>query len=137
MWLKELAAELVSKYGTSDPVKLCEILGIMVISWNIGEETNGFYHYCRRNKFIYINDSLDYPKKIYVIAHELAHAILHPRINATFTKNVHWSNLSKIELQAHRLATYLLLSDVDKTEYSTLQELFSDLGIPDSMQSYI
>ncbi|HAC0715719.1 TPA_asm: ImmA/IrrE family metallo-endopeptidase, partial [Listeria monocytogenes] len=101
MWVNEMVKTLSRKNQTSNPFELCEKLNIIVIPWNLDSDTNGFYKYIRRNRFIFYNSNLPEHQIKYVVAHELGHAVLHTRLNATFTKSIHWSNLSKIEVEAH------------------------------------
>ncbi|AQP59503.1 ImmA/IrrE family metallo-endopeptidase [Listeria monocytogenes] len=137
MWPNEMMENLKSKHYTSDPFELCEILNIIVTPWDLANETNGFYKYVRRNRFIFYNSNLsDYQVK-YVVAHELGHAVLHTRLNATFTKSIHWSNLSKIELEAHQFAISLLLSDLDIEKFNTKTEICLYTGIPFEMKEFI
>ncbi|WP_239256640.1 ImmA/IrrE family metallo-endopeptidase [Listeria ilorinensis] len=137
MWLNEMIKNIVTKHGTGDPWELCASLNIQVIEWDLCEETNGFYRYVRRNQFIFINSNLAEHERNYVLAHELAHAILHPRANAPFVRSISWINLSKIEREAHQFATYLLLLDVDLTEYRTKKELLHARGIPLEMERFV
>ncbi|EAG4986506.1 ImmA/IrrE family metallo-endopeptidase, partial [Listeria monocytogenes] len=73
----------------------------------------------------------------YVVAHELGHAVLHTRINATFTKSIYWSNLNKIELEAHHFAVSLLLSDIDIESFDTKKEICLYTGIPLELENFI
>ncbi|EAD1138754.1 ImmA/IrrE family metallo-endopeptidase [Listeria monocytogenes] len=137
MWPNEMMEKLKNKHYTSDPFELCEILNIIVTPWDLANDTNGFYKYVRRNRFIFYNSNLsDYQVK-YVVAHELGHAVLHTRLNATFTKSIHWSNLSKIEIEAHQFAVYLLLSEIDNTRFKTKREICVFTGIPFEMERFI
>ncbi|EEO6566922.1 ImmA/IrrE family metallo-endopeptidase [Listeria monocytogenes] len=137
MWPNAMMEKLKSKHHTSDPFELCEILNIIVISWNLANDTNGFYKYVRRNRFIFYNSNLSDYKIKYVVAHELGHAVLHTRLNATFTKSIHWANLSKIELEAHQFAISLLLSDIDIEKFNTKTEICLYTGIPFEMKEFI
>lgn len=108
-----------------------------MISWNLANDTNGFYKYVRRNRFIFYNSNLSDYKIKYVVAHELGHAVLHTRLNATFTKSIHWANLSKIELEAHQFAISLLLSDIDIENFDTTKEICLYTGIPLELERFI
>ncbi|EAF5461955.1 ImmA/IrrE family metallo-endopeptidase [Listeria monocytogenes] len=137
MWPNEMMEKLKSKHQTSDPFKLCEILNIIVTPWELANDTNGFYKYVRRNRFIFYNSNLsDYQVK-YVVAHELGHAVLHTRLNATFTKSIHWSNLSKIEVEAHQFAVNLLLSEIELDKFETKRDICLFSGVPLEMERFI
>ncbi|EAH0733595.1 ImmA/IrrE family metallo-endopeptidase [Listeria monocytogenes] len=137
MWPKEMMNKIIIKYKTSNPLELCALLNITVVPWNLSEDTNGFYKYVRRNRFIFYNSNLPEHQIKYVVAHELGHAVLHTRVNATFTKSIHWANLSKIELEAHQFAVNLLLSDIDIENFNTKKEICLYAGIPLEMEKYI
>ncbi|MBC1722297.1 ImmA/IrrE family metallo-endopeptidase [Listeria seeligeri] len=137
MWVNEMVETLSRKNQTSNPFELCEILNIIVIPWNLDSDTNGFYKYIRRNRFIFYNSNLPEHQIKYVVAHELAHAVLHTRLNATFTKSIHWSNLSKIEVEAHQFAVSLMLADIDIKKFNTKKEICLYAGIPLEMEKYI
>ncbi|EAF0489198.1 ImmA/IrrE family metallo-endopeptidase [Listeria monocytogenes] len=137
MWPTAMIEKLRNKHHTSDPFELCEILNIIVTPWDLATDTNGFYKYVRRNRFIFYNSNLsDYQVK-YVVAHELGHAVLHTRLNATFTKSIHWSNLSKIEIEAHQFAVYLLLSEIELEKFETKRDICLFSGIPLEMERFI
>ncbi|CAC96464.1 TPA: ImmA/IrrE family metallo-endopeptidase [Listeria monocytogenes] len=137
MWPNQMLEMLRNKHHTSDPFELCEILNIIVTPWNLANDTNGFYKYVRRNRFIFYNSNLsDYQVK-YVVAHELGHAVLHTRLNATFTKSIHWSNLSKIEVEAHQFAVNLLLSEIELDKFETKRDICLFSGIPIEMERFI
>lgn len=129
--------KLRNKHHTSDPFELCEILNIIVTPWDLANDTNGFYKYVRRNRFIFYNSNLPDHQIKYVVAHELGHAVLHTRINATFTKSIYWSNLNKIELEAHHFAVSLLLSDIEIESFDTKKEICLYTGIPLELENFI
>ncbi|CWU05832.1 ImmA/IrrE family metallo-endopeptidase [Listeria monocytogenes] len=137
MWVNEMVKTLKNKHNTSDPFELCELLNIIVTPWNMSTDTNGFYKYVRRNRFIFYNSNLLEHQIKYVVAHELGHALMHTRLNATFTKSIHWSSLSKIELEAHQFAVSLLLSDIDIENFDTTNDICLFTGIPFEMGKFI
>ncbi|HAB9977039.1 TPA_asm: ImmA/IrrE family metallo-endopeptidase [Listeria monocytogenes] len=137
MWSKEMMNKVIIKYKTSNPLELCDFLNIIVTPWDLSSDTNGFYKYVRRNRFIFYNSNLLEHQIKYVVAHELGHALMHTRLNATFTKSINWSSLSKIELEAHQFAVNLLLSDIDIENFNTKKEICLYAGIPLEMEKYI
>ncbi len=86
MRIKTIVDGLVNKHGTSCPFEIAEILNIHIIEWNLHEEIRGYYKYHKRNKYIVINSNLNEVWKRIVCAHELFHAILHPRVNTPFMR---------------------------------------------------
>lgn len=71
-------------------------------------------------QFIFINSKLDYYKRIYVLAHELGHAILHPDVNTIDQNYKPVIADCKIEMQAEIFASEFLLDDDSTLEYINL-----------------
>ncbi|MGR6904768.1 ImmA/IrrE family metallo-endopeptidase [Lysinibacillus sp. BSL11] len=117
MFLKEYVANLINKYATRDPFELATLLNIYIIKWNLHEEIRGYYKYDRRNKYIVINSNLSDEWKRIVCAHELGHAILHPRLNTPFMRKSTLFSVDKIEREANLFAAYLLIPDENLFEY--------------------
>lgn len=131
--IKEIVDKLIKKFKTDDPFELSELLKIQVIYWPLHEEVNGLYQYEKRVKLIYINSSLPHLIQRVVCAHELGHAILHPKLNCTFLKNHTFYNINKYENEANRFAAELLISDKLKKEYPiyfNLEQISISEGLP-------
>ena len=132
-WIKSIAQELVNRYSTTNPYELASCLNIEVISWDLHEEIRGFYKFERRNKFIVINNNLDDDLKRIVCAHELGHAILHPRANTPFMKKHTLLSVEKIELEANSFAAHLLIPDESLFNYyeqTTIYDIASLHNVP-------
>ncbi|MEK3955410.1 ImmA/IrrE family metallo-endopeptidase [Psychrobacillus sp. FSL K6-1464] len=110
-WIKSIADGLTMSHNTQNPFEIASNLNIMVILWDLHEEINGFFKYDRRNKFIYINSNLSDEMQTVVCAHELGHAILHPRANTPFMRKNTFFSIAKIEIEANIFAAELLISD--------------------------
>lgn len=65
----------------------------------------------KRHKCIFLNENLDEHELYFVMAHELGHAVLHPKQNCYFFRNKTLLFDSLIELEANKFAIELLLSD--------------------------
>ncbi len=76
---KPIAAgeSLVRRYGTRDPFSIAEGLGIIVKECPGFGPLKGMYTVIKRNRFIFLNDSLDDTTKRIVCAHEIGHDQLH------------------------------------------------------------
>jgi Zn-dependent peptidase ImmA (M78 family) len=103
--------KLIKKYGTNDPFELAKYLDIIVIKCPM-VQTNGFYQYFKRNKIIYINDSIDEYAQITTCAHELGHALHHTKLNAVFINSNTNFVSEKFENEANLFAAELLLADI-------------------------
>ena len=75
---------------------------------------------------IWINENLEGNEKLFVMAHELGHAILHPRENCYFIKHKTLFLNSRKEQEANTFAINLLVPDDLITEYMRYQECTID-----------
>jgi Zn-dependent peptidase ImmA (M78 family) len=136
-WIKSNITNLVNKHKTNNPFELAKNLKIDVVLWDLHKEINGFYKYDRRNKFIFINNNLDDEMQRFVCAHELGHAVLHPRSNTPFLRKNTLFSVDKIEVEANTFAIHLLLSDEKFEDYETKFDILRENGIPYEMDRYL
>ena len=106
-YVKRVVKNLKRKYKTNCPYELAEYLEIVLVIEPLGKPL-GMYNYINKNKVIWINSSLNEEERRYVLAHEIGHAVLHPKSSCFFSsvKNI---NLSKKEYEANLFAAELLL----------------------------
>lgn len=106
-YVKRVVMNLKRKYKTNCPYELAEYLGIVLVIEPLGKPL-GMYNYINKNKVIWINSSMDEEERRYVLAHEIGHAVLHPKSSCFFSsvKNI---NISKKEYEANLFAAELLL----------------------------
>ena len=114
--IKRKVDELIKKYKTNDPYQIAKLKNIEIQYANLGN-TLGFYFHDSRIKFININNNLPAEMQRFVCAHELGHAILHPRSNTPFLKKNTFFSIDKIEVDANTFAVELLLLDEAIYEY--------------------
>lgn len=125
----KIANDLKNKYNSSDPNKICEELGIQIYPVDNLKSLLGMYTVILKRKAIIINSSLHENIKKIVIAHELAHSILHSNIieNYTLFKDFQLFDISsKPEIEANLFAAHLLIDDnymfeLIKSEYSDIE----------------
>lgn len=133
-WIKNEVDKLRIKYKTDNPFEIASFMKIQVVPWDLHEEISGFYRYDKRNKYIFINMNLEETLQRFVCAHELGHAILHPRANTPFLREKTFFSLEKIEVEANTFAVELLLSDQYIHEYEntnlSIYEIGEMFGIP-------
>lgn len=134
MLLIELVNNLVKKYKTNDPIELAGYLNINILFEELGT-INGYYNTVFRSKFIHINSSLEEYKQKFTIAHELGHAILHPKANTPFLRENTLFSIDKLEKEANLFAVNLIISDDDLEEYKefTINQLSSVFGIHEKL----
>lgn len=107
-YIKRVIENLRKKYKTECPYELANYLGILLIIQPIGE-TLGMYKYMNRNKVVFLNSTLNEDERRYVLAHEIGHALLHPRSSCFFTNTKSLSKLKK-EYEANLFASEFLIN---------------------------
>ncbi len=97
---------IVKKWGTRDPFKLCKYLGIYVTFKDLGENTKGCYQKIKGKKTIIINSNLDDFSKKVVCAHELGHGFVTVQEKFNSQENTHYC--LKILFLKNKLMNFLL-----------------------------
>ena len=117
MDIKSRVENLVKKYGTREPYKLCKMLKIKIIYSDLGN-IKGIYKKVVTNKFIAINENLDEFCQKVVLAHELGHAILHhsKEIQTLKDYDLFPSFSNQLEVEANIFAAELLIDDNIESE---------------------
>lgn len=119
--IKHIVAYYQKKIGTTDPFKIAKALGIEIIIGSIGSRC-GCYMYLKHSKCIWLNENLEPHELEFVMAHELGHAIMHPKQNCYFIKHKTLLLNSKTEIEANRFALELLIPDDLIIEYMQNQQ---------------
>ena len=108
----KLVSYLKRKYGTDDPEEIADYLGVTIIRMPLEDVVAGFYKLLKRRKYIFLNSDIDDDVFLRVVlAHELGHAIMHPKENCAFMKSKTLLLTSRIEKQANIFAAFLLIDD--------------------------
>ncbi|MCC2414264.1 ImmA/IrrE family metallo-endopeptidase [Bacillus paranthracis] len=135
MDIKEYVLYIAEKHQTTNPFEIASRKDISVMFENLGN-TLGFYSTYKRMKFIHINNQIDEITQRFVCAHELGHALLHPKANTPFLRNQTLFSVDRLEVEANTFAVELLLSDDMISEYEntnlSIQEVAEIHGIPKS-----
>lgn len=134
MNIKNDVKRLIKKYDTSDPFKIANDMNIIVLYENLGS-MYGYYNNPCRIKQIHINENLPRHLRIFTCAHELGHAIYHPKVNTPFLRNNTGFCINKYEIEANKFAVELLISDNDLLEYQefTTGQLARMLGYSEEL----
>lgn len=130
MWINEKTNQLKQRYNTECPYELASYLKIHIMEHNLHPDINGYYKYDRRNQYIVINNNLDLNQQRIVCAHELGHAVLHPKVNTPFMNNNTFLSVSKIEREANLFAAELLIPDDGLIENETIYNIASLHNVP-------
>lgn len=117
--MKKVISNLIKEHKTRNPFEIADNLGIIVLFEPLGS-INGYYNTAFRQKFIHINQDLPDNRRIFTAAHELGHAILHPKSNTPFMKEMTYLSVDKLEIEANKFAVNLLISDEDLEELKEL-----------------
>nr|DAO66721.1 MAG TPA: IrrE protein [Caudoviricetes sp.] len=122
--------QLISKYKTNNPQEIAQELGIIILFEPLGE-INGYYNTAFRQKFIHINNTLVESKQKFTIAHELGHALLHPKANTPFLRDNTLFSINKLEIEANKFVVDLLITDeaIDEVKHLTLDQMANYFGI--------
>ncbi|WP_138090920.1 ImmA/IrrE family metallo-endopeptidase [Halalkalibacterium halodurans] len=117
--------ELIKKYETSNPFKIATCRDIHINYESLGN-IMGYYTQQFRIQMIYINEDTTEKERLFICAHELGHAILHPEANTPFLKRHTLYSTDRIEQEANYFAAELLF--YDKT--LTSSEVIHEYGVP-------
>lgn len=129
--ISDIVKRLCKQYDSSDPFTLARQMKVDVIYEPLGT-IRGYYSHFSRKKIIHINNALDENREAFVCAHELGHAILHPKSNTPFLRDYTLFSVNKLEIEANRFASCILYSDEELLEYTdySLDQLTKILGLP-------
>ena len=108
--VKRLVAYYVKKYNTRNPFELADHLNVEVQTGSLGSRA-GCYMFLKNHKCIFLNEDLEEHERTLVMAHELAHSIMHRKENCYFIRNRTLMLTSKIEIEANTFAVELLIPD--------------------------
>lgn len=113
--IHKIVSYYIIKFETSDPFQIAKDLHIELAIGDIGSRL-GCYMYMKRHKCIFLNENLSESELRFVMAHELGHAILHPRQNCYFIRNRTFLSADRIEVEANTFAIELLVPDTEIIE---------------------
>lgn len=133
MSVKSNVNKLVKKYGTNDPFKIAEYMGVLIVFEPLGNAL-GYYNKHFRVPMIHINQDADRKSQIFICGHELGHVVQHPDTNTSFLKKHTLFSTDKLEIEANTFAVELLLPDELFLEHSnsvfTIYDVIEEKGIP-------
>lgn len=108
--IKKLVSYYIKKYNTRNPFELAEYLNVEVMIGPLGSRA-GCYMFLKNHKCVFLNEDLNDNERTLVMAHELAHSIMHRKENCYFIRNKTFLLTSKIETEANIFAAELLIPD--------------------------
>ena len=118
------ALELVDKYQTFDPEEICDNMGIHIVKHDLPINIEGFFQNIYDEFLIFINTNVCEEKVSSIIAHELAHIILHSELNTLFLQENTYLNVDRYEREADLFATTLLIDRyMDEESIETISKM--------------
>ena len=108
--IKQLVNYYVRKFNTRNPYDLARHLNVEVQIGELGSRA-GCYMFLKNHKCVFLNEDLEENEMRLVMAHELAHSIMHRKENCYFIRNKTLLLTSKIEIEANTFAAELLIPD--------------------------
>jgi Zn-dependent peptidase ImmA (M78 family) len=130
-----LVLDLVKKYGTNSPYEIAERINITILKEPLGS-TLGYHNTYKRIQFIHLNGGLSESMRRFVCAHELGHAVLHPKINTPFLRKNTLFSVNRFEKEANQFAIELLLTEMEAQPGETIEQIFAENDIPFEMVHY-
>jgi len=111
--ISERAKALTMMYGTRDPFRIADELGINIMYTDALNRLKGMYRVIKRNRFIILNGKNSEQMSRIVCAHELGHDQLHREYAGTQALHefVLYDMSTRREYEANVFAACLLLDD--------------------------
>ncbi|QXJ39540.1 Metallopeptidase ImmA [Parageobacillus caldoxylosilyticus] len=125
--IKEVVRQLIKTHKSNDPFQIAKEKNIIILFAELGA-TLGFYSSYKRIQFIHLNNQLDEMMQRFVCAHELGHAVLHPKSNTPFLRANTLFSVEKLEVEANTFAVELLLPDDIITQYQNTDLTIYDVA---------
>jgi len=133
--VKSLVNHLVKKYGTNDPFKIAELMGVIIKFESLGTAL-GYYDKHFRVPIIHINQNATKETLSFICAHELGHAVQHPDTNTSFLRKNTLFSTDRLEIEANTFAVELLLPDeifVNHDSGFIFYDVIKEKGIPEEL----
>ena len=112
-----IAKRLKKRFNTLNPYELVDKLDVVIIRGETPNKMRGMFQIVARIIVVYIDEKLPEHEQFWVLAHELAHALLHRGMNRIFMDSRFLNVPNRYENEANLLAAYMLISDDDIKEY--------------------
>ncbi|MDT9335066.1 ImmA/IrrE family metallo-endopeptidase [Clostridium perfringens] len=110
MNIKNLAKQLIKKYGLNDPLEIALAKGIILLEEDLGE-VYGYSHTYKRQSLIHLNKNCSLKIKRLVCAHELGYLLIHPKEEIHLVTDSSLEPKDDFERYARIFAAHLLISD--------------------------
>lgn len=137
MSIKNLVLNLRKKYKTNDPLEIIRAMGITYFECPL-VDFNGYYDGRFSIPYICVNSNLSDEEKLITAAHELGHALLHPKLNTFFLSRHTLAVKGRYERQANTFAAELLLDNniFEKYYGHTIEYIAKCEGVSQELVEY-
>ncbi|MDM0720086.1 ImmA/IrrE family metallo-endopeptidase [Clostridium perfringens] len=131
MNIKNLANQLVKKYGLRDPLEIVLAKGIILLEEDLGE-VYGYSHTYKRQSFIHLNKNCSLKTKRLVCAHELGYLLIHPKEEIHVVTDSSLEPKDDFERYARIFVAHLLISDemVKESKGKSAEDIAKSLNLP-------
>ena len=110
--IKNEIMRLLKKRKAKDLASIIQSLQINIFKMDLGKGSKGMYRYERRQRYIILNYNLKEYEVLWVLAHEVGHAVLHTNSSEVmFLCKKGFFNIGNLEIEADRFAAEILLPD--------------------------
>ena len=137
MDMQHYVASLYRQYGTDDLFELSSALNITILFVELPQGIDGFFLSISEEPFIFLNENLEGKQRKIICAHELGHALLHPRLNSHFLKEKTYFLQERYEREADEFCACLLLRDLPEElklrDCVTIGEIADITGLPEEL----
>lgn len=115
MDIKREVQYLKRYYKTNNPFDIIKSKNILLLYEELGC-IRGYYNLILRQKQIHINCNLTESQKQFTAAHELGHAVMHPKSCTPFLLENTYQSVDKLEIQANKFSVEFLIEDRELDE---------------------
>ena len=120
-YILKIIKKLKARYETQDVYELCKRMGIIINPQPMGTHPKagkGFFTYKSRIKVITVNSNLPAVVQMFIVAHELGHAVLHFGCGTQmFSDRVLFDETAVTEKEANLFAAEILMEDEEVIGY--------------------
>ncbi|MEK3722261.1 ImmA/IrrE family metallo-endopeptidase [Paenibacillus sp. FSL H8-0034] len=122
--------KLIQLHGTNDPFRIASMRNILVLYEYLGKSTWGYFSCVNRIPIIHLHELMKEAQSRFTCAHELAHALLHPKVNTPYLKAHTLQSIDKVEREANQFAVELLIPDHILLEGFSVYDAAVVCGVP-------
>ncbi|WP_240421604.1 ImmA/IrrE family metallo-endopeptidase [Paenibacillus periandrae] len=128
-----MVKKLIQLHGTNDPFRIASMRNILVLYEYLGKSTWGYFSCVNRIPIIHLHELMKEAQSRFTCAHELAHSLLHPKVNTPYLKAHTLQSIDKVEREANQFAVELLISDELLLTGMTIYDAAVACGVPEEV----